>query len=34
VKNYDEATFNKYRTMKGVILEQSSRSTLQVLVRI
>ncbi|HYC85227.1 MAG TPA: aspartate kinase, partial [Chryseosolibacter sp.] len=34
VKNYDEKTFNKYHTMKGVILEQSSRSTLQVLVRL
>lgn len=33
VKNYNTATFNEYRTMPGVILEQSSRSTLQVLVR-
>ncbi|HYG02925.1 MAG TPA: aspartate kinase [Chryseosolibacter sp.] len=33
VKNYDESTFNKYRTMPGVLLEQSSRSTLQVLVK-
>lgn len=33
VKNYDTATFQKYRTMPGVMLEQSSRSTLQVLVR-
>jgi aspartate kinase len=34
VKNYDEKTFNKYHTMRGVLLEQSSRSTLQVLVRL
>lgn len=33
VKNYDVATFDEYRTRPGVILEQSSRSTLQVLVR-
>lgn len=33
VKNYNTATFNEYRTKPGVILEQSSRSTLQVLVR-
>jgi aspartate kinase len=33
VKNYDEKTFNQYHTMKGVLLEQLSRSTLQVLVR-
>ncbi len=33
VKNYDTATFNEYRTKPNVILEQSSRSTLQVLVR-
>lgn len=33
VKNYDSHTFNQYRNQKGVILEQSSRSTLQVLVR-
>lgn len=33
IKNYDTATFNEYRTKPGVILEQSSRSTLQVLVR-
>ena len=33
VKNYDENTFAKYRTMPGVLLEQSSRSTLQVLVK-
>jgi aspartate kinase len=33
VKNYDEATNNHYRGLPGVILEQSSRSTLQVLVK-
>jgi aspartate kinase len=33
VKNYDEKTFEKYRKHPNVLLEQSSRSTLQVLVR-
>lgn len=33
IKNYDAITSSAYRTMKGVILEQSSRSTLQVLVK-
>ena len=33
VKNYDSKTFNEYRNLKGVILEQSSRAALQVLVR-
>jgi aspartate kinase len=33
VKNYDEATFELYRKKPGVILEQSSRSTLQVLLK-
>ncbi len=33
VKNYDAATFQEYRTRPGVLLEQSSRSTLQVLVK-
>jgi aspartate kinase len=33
VKNYDAKTFNEYRSKPNVILEQSSRSTLQVLVR-
>ncbi len=33
IKNYDEKTFEKYRKQKGVLLEQSSRSTLQVLVK-
>ncbi|HYF70718.1 MAG TPA: aspartate kinase [Ohtaekwangia sp.] len=34
VKNYDEATFEAYRKKPGVILEQSSRSTLQVLMKL
>lgn len=34
IKNYDTKTSHEYRTLKGVILEQSSRSTLQVLVKI
>ena len=33
VKNYDEESSEIYRKMPGVLLEQSSRSTLQVLVR-
>lgn len=33
VKNYDEKTFDFYRKQKGVMLEQSSRATLQVLVK-
>lgn len=33
VKNYDTETFERYRKTPGVLLEQSSRSTLQVLVR-
>ncbi len=33
VKNYDEATYRKYRGNQGLILEQSSRSTLQVLIK-
>ena len=33
IKNYDEATFEVYRKKKGVLLEQSSRSALQVLVK-
>ena len=33
VKNYDEETFDFYRKRPGVLLEQSSRSTLQVLLR-
>ncbi len=33
VKNYDQQIFQEYRQKKGVILEQSSRSTLQVLLK-
>jgi aspartate kinase len=33
IKNYDQKTFDEYRTKPGVILEQSSRSTLQVLIK-
>lgn len=33
VKNYDQETFDTYRKKEGILLEQSSRSTLQVLVR-
>lgn len=33
VKNYDDKTFEEYRSLKGLILEQSSRAALQVLVR-
>jgi aspartate kinase len=33
IKNYDLKTSHEYRNLKGVILEQSSRSTLQVLVK-
>lgn len=33
VKNYDEGAYQKYRKQPGVILEQTSRSTLQVLVK-
>ena len=33
IKNYDAVTFDTYRKKHGVILEQSSRSTLQVLVK-
>lgn len=33
IKNYDSKTFNEYRNLKGVMLEQSSRTTLQVLVK-
>lgn len=34
IKNYDAKTSAEFKNMKGVILEQSSRSTLQVLVKI
>ncbi len=33
IKNYDQKTFDEYRLRPGVVLEQSSRSTLQVLVK-
>ena len=33
IKNYDKQTFDTYRNKPNVLLEQSSRSTLQVLVR-
>lgn len=33
IKNYDQKTFNDYRLKPGVVLEQSSRSTLQVLIK-
>ena len=33
IKNYDEKTFDTYRKRPGVLLEQSSRSTLQILTR-
>ncbi len=33
IKNYDAASFSEYRKRAGVILEQSSRSTLQVLLK-
>jgi aspartate kinase len=33
IKNYDENVFDTYRKRPGVLLEQSSRSTLQVLVK-
>ncbi len=33
VKNYDALTYNEYRNIKHVILEQSSRSALQVLIK-
>lgn len=33
VKNYDAKSFKEYRSKPGVVLEQSSRSTLQVLMK-
>lgn len=33
VKNYDKVTFDQYHNKSGVLIEQSSRSTLQVLLR-
>ena len=34
VKNYDDDTFNTYRKKPGILIEQSSRSTLQVLLKL
>jgi aspartate kinase len=34
VKNYDAATFDEYRKKPGILIEQSSRSTLQVLLKL
>lgn len=33
IKNYDQETFDKYRKSANVLLEQSSRSTLQILIK-
>lgn len=33
VKNYDEKTFDSFRRRHGILLEQSSRSTLQLLIK-
>jgi len=33
VKNYDAPTYTEYRAKSGIVMEQSSRSTLQVLVK-
>lgn len=33
IKNYDSDSFNSYKNQKNVVLEQSSRSTLQVLIK-
>ncbi len=33
IKNYDQKTYDEYRKMSGIILEQSSRSTLQLLMK-
>jgi aspartate kinase len=33
IKNYDTDSFNKYKNQTNVVLEQSSRSTLQVLIK-
>lgn len=33
IKNFDNKTFNEYRKKPGIILEQSSRSTLQLLMK-
>ncbi len=34
VKNYDAATSDHYRKLPGILLEQSSRSTIQVLIKV
>jgi aspartate kinase len=33
IKNFDNKTFNEYRKKPGIVIEQSSRSTLQLLMR-
>ncbi|NJN41570.1 MAG: aspartate kinase [Flammeovirgaceae bacterium] len=33
IKNYDQKTYDEYRNRPGIILEQSSRSTLQLLIK-
>lgn len=33
IKNYDSKTYNEYKKKPGIVLEQSSRSTLQLLMR-
>ncbi|HEX8060672.1 MAG TPA: aspartate kinase [Cyclobacteriaceae bacterium] len=33
IKNYDNKTFNEYKKKEGIVLEQSSRSTLQILIK-
>jgi aspartate kinase len=33
IKNYDQSTYDAYRKKPGVLLEQSSRSTLQLLMK-
>jgi aspartate kinase len=33
IKNYDNKTFNEYKRKEGIVLEQSSRSTLQILIK-
>jgi aspartate kinase len=34
VKNYDTRTFDEYRKKPGILIEQSSRSTLQILLKV
>lgn len=33
IKNYDNKTFNEYKQKPGIVLEQSSRSTMQILLK-